>query len=385
MTGILIGAGVLAGVALIFGLLLTLVNKAFAVPSDPKRDQVREALPGANCGGCGFAGCDALADAIAAGKAPVNACPVGGAAVAKRIAEIIGADAGADEVRKVATVVCQGTIDRCKTKFTYHGIQDCVAATLVNDGNRACQYACLGLGTCVRACKFDAIHIDEYSKIAKVDTDKCTGCGACVAACPKKVLDLQPVTLPVRVLCRAAEEGYLVSDNCKIGCVGCELCMHACKFGAITMENHLPKIDRSKCVGCMMCAEVCPTGAMWGDFDNRHIALIDRDLCIGCGICKKTCQFEAISGERRSVHEINEACTGCGQCVPKCPKKAITLPIRQHVRDANAKVGTSEGVAAVPKAEPAKPAAAKPAVKAEPKTVAKPEPKTEEKAKEAKE
>lgn len=375
MTGILIGTGILAAVALVFGLLLTLVNKVFAVPSDPRRDQIREALPGANCGGCGFAGCDALADAIAAGKAPANACPVGGMATTQMIAEIIGADAGEEEVRKVATVVCQGTIDRCKTKFTYHGIEDCVAATLVNDGNRACQYACLGLGTCVRACKFDAIHIDEHSKIAVVDTDKCTACGACVAACPKSVLDLQPVTLPVRVLCRAAEEGVLVSDNCKIGCIGCELCKDACKFDAITMENHLPIINRDKCVGCMMCAEVCPTAAMWGDFDNRHIALIDRDLCIGCGICKKICQFEAISGERKSVHEINEACTGCGQCVPKCPKKAITLPVREHVRDANAKVGTSEGVAAIPKASQQQPAAVKAeekaAVKAE--TPAKPE------------
>ncbi len=192
----------------------------------------------------------------------------------------------------------------------------------------------------MRACKFDAIHIDEHSKIAVVDSDKCTACGACVAACPKKVLDLQPVTLPVRVLCRAAEEGFLVSDNCRIGCVGCELCKEACKFGAITMVNHLPVIDRSKCVGCMMCAEVCPTSAMWGDFDNRRIALIDRDLCIGCGICKKTAssrQSPASAEHPRDQRGLH----GCGQCVPKCPKKAITLPIRLHVRDANAKVGTS--------------------------------------------
>jgi Na+-translocating ferredoxin:NAD+ oxidoreductase subunit B len=356
MTEILIGTGVLAAVALVFGLLLTLVDKAFAVPTDPRRDQIRQALPGANCGGCGFAGCDALADAIAAGNAPANACPVGGTAVAQQIASIIGSDICCDMARSVATVVCQGTLERCKTKFDYHGIEDCTAAVLINDGNRACSYACLGLGTCVRVCKFDAIHIDEPSKIAVVDVDKCTACGACVAVCPKKVLELQPVTLPVRVLCRAAEEGHLVSDNCKIGCIGCELCAQACKFDAIVMENHLPKIDQSKCVACMMCAEVCPTAAMWGDFDNRRIALIDRGLCIGCGICKKTCQFEAISGERKNVHEINEACTGCGQCVPKCPTKAITLPVREHVRDANAKVGTSEVVAAVPKtASPVKP------------------------------
>ena len=353
MTDILIGAGTLAGIALVFGLLLMLVNKVFQTPSDPKRDAIREALPGANCGGCGYAGCDALADAIAAGQASPGACPVGGPSLAKTIAGIIGAEQPDDQVKQVATVICQGTVDRCKEKFSYVGITVCIAATTVNDGNRACKYACLGLGTCVKACKFDAIHIDPHDKIAKVDPDKCTGCGACIAACPKNVLVLQPVTLPVRVLCRAAEEGVLVSDNCKIGCVGCELCANTCKFGAITMKDHLPQFDYDKCTGCMMCAEVCPTGAIWGDFDHRLIAKIDPNECIGCTICKRTCQFEAISGERKSVHKILEACTGCGQCVAKCPKKCITLSVREHVRDANAKVGTSETVAAIPqKADP---------------------------------
>ncbi|MCI5955620.1 MAG: RnfABCDGE type electron transport complex subunit B [Clostridiales bacterium] len=341
MLDILTGVLALGGIGLVFGLLLTLANKIFEIPSDPKRDAVRNALPGANCGGCGFAGCDALADAIAAGTAPVNACPVGGAAVAGEIAKIMGVEAAEGQVRNVATVVCQGSTDRCKNKFDYHGIQDCVAASLVNDGNRACKYACLGLGTCVKACKFDAIHIDERTGIAKVDPEKCTSCGACVRACPKNVLSLQPETEPVRLLCRAAEEGHLVSDNCKIGCVGCEMCKNACKFGAITMVNHLPVIDYDKCVGCMMCAETCPNGSLWGDFDNRKIAEINRDLCIGCTICKRTCQFEAISGELKQVHEVNEACTGCGQCAAKCPKKAITMHVREHARDANAKVGTT--------------------------------------------
>lgn len=187
---ILLAAAVLGAIGLIFGVLLLVANKVFEVPSDPKRDAVREALPGANCGGCGFAGCDALADAIAKGEAPVNACPVGGAAVAEQISAVMGVQSDPNAVKKVATVICQGSKDYCKPKFKYHGVTDCVAATTVNNGFQSCQYACLGLGTCVRACKFGAISIDEHTGIAKVDPDKCTGCGACTKVCPKAVLEM---------------------------------------------------------------------------------------------------------------------------------------------------------------------------------------------------
>ena len=349
MSAILIAVLILGALGLGFGLLLMLATKAFEMPSDPTRDAVRNALPGANCGGCGFAGCDALADASAAADAPIRACPEGGAACADEIAKILGLEAMPDQVRNVATVVCQGSSERCRNKFEYHGITDCVAASLINDGHRSCKYACLGLGTCVRACKFDAIHINEKTGIAEVDPEKCTSCGACVRACPKNVLSLQPETVPVRLLCRAAEEGHLVSDNCKIGCVGCAICKNACQFDAITMVNNLPVIDMNKCVGCMMCAESCPNGSLWGDFDNRLIAEIDRDLCIGCTICKRTCKFDAISGVLKQVHEVNEACTGCGECAKKCPKKAITMHVREHARDANAEVGPTPVQPAVPK------------------------------------
>lgn len=338
---ILYAALVLGGMGLLFGALLTVASKVFAVPSNPQRDAVREVLPGANCGGCGYPGCDGCADAIASGKAPVNACPVGGADVAAKVAKIMGVEPEVSSVKKVATVLCQGDIERCGNKFNYTGIQDCVAATLVSDGNRMCKYACLGLGTCVRACPFDAIHIDENKKIAVVDEDKCQSCGKCVAACPKNVLELLPVKQPVQLLCRAAERGKLVSDNCKIGCIGCTRCEKACKFGAITMVNNLPVIDREKCRGCMMCAEACPTGALTANWDIRKIAEIDKQTCIGCGMCKRTCQFEAVAGEMRHPHDITDACTGCGACAEKCPKKCITMKVRDHVRDANAKVGTT--------------------------------------------
>ena len=341
MTSILNAAGVLGALALGFGILLTIVNKVFEVPSNPKLDEVRQELPGANCGGCGFAGCDALADAIVSGTARLNACPVGGNALVEVLSEIMGVAGEADGIRNVATVVCQGSLDHCKSKFPYYAITDCVAATLVNNGNRACKYACLGLGTCVKACKFDAIHIDDHLKIATVDPKKCQSCGMCIDACPKDVLSLQPETVAVRLLCHAAEKGFVVSDNCKSGCIGCGVCASECKFGAITMVNDLPQLDLEKCTGCMICAEVCPTSALWADFDNRKIAEIERENCIGCGICKRLCKFGAISGEAKHPHDINPACTGCGACVVKCPKKCITLSVREHVRDANAKVGST--------------------------------------------
>lgn len=338
---ILYAALVLGGMGALFGILLTVASRIFAVPPNPVRDAVREALPGANCGGCGFPGCDGCADAISSGKAPVSACPVGGSGCAAKIAEIMGQAPQESGVRMIAQVLCQGDLEHCKTKFNYSGISDCVAASLVNDGNKSCKYACLGLGTCVRVCPFDAIHIDPARGIAEVDREKCQSCGKCVDVCPKHVIQLQPANLPVRVMCRAADKGILVSDNCRVGCIGCERCFHACKFGALEMKNHLPVIDPDKCRGCMMCAEACPTNAIWAAWDDRKIAEINRNECIGCGLCKRQCQFESIVGEMRKPHEVLNACTGCGKCAEKCPKKCITMKVREHTRDAFSKIGTT--------------------------------------------
>lgn len=335
---IIIAVLILGVMGLIFGAVLTLTSKIFAVPADPKRDAVRENLPGANCGACGFPGCDGCADAIASGKAPVTACPVSSADAKAKIAAVMGVEAEAGE-KKVARVLCQGTHEAAKVKFEYVGIQDCVAASTVNDGPKACKFGCLGLGTCVKACKFDAIHIDPQKGIAVVDEEKCTACGQCALACPKSVIAIVPKNEKPAVVCHNTDKLKAVMDVCKAGCIGCQKCAKSCKFEAITMVNNLPVIDASKCRECGMCAEVCPTGAI--KFDNRKAAEIG-DGCVGCTICKKNCPFGAIEGELKQQHHVNDACTGCGVCAEKCPKKVITLKKAEKPRDPKAAVQKAE-------------------------------------------
>ena len=190
MTGILLAAVIVGGTGLLIGVFLGISGKAFAVEVDEREEAILGVLPGNNCGGCGYAGCSGLAAAIVKGEAEVGACPVGGAPVAAKIGDIMGQAAG-DQVRQTAFVKCGGTCEKAQDEYAYYGIQDCTMASMMQDtGPKGCDYGCLGYGSCVKACPFDAIHIVDG--IAVVDKEKCKACGKCIAACPKKLIELVP-------------------------------------------------------------------------------------------------------------------------------------------------------------------------------------------------
>lgn len=256
ISGIILAAVVVGGTGLVISILLGIASEKFKVPVDEKEVAVRECLPGNNCGGCGFAGCDALAKAIAAGEAPVGACPVGGQPVADKIASIMGVEAGTGD-KQVAFVKCAGTCDKAKSKYKYSGNEDCVSAMSVPGGGpKACSFGCTGFGSCVKVCDFDAIHV--INGVAVVDKEKCVACGKCVTTCPKSLIELVPYTAPHKVQCSSKEFGKAVKEACSAGCIGCKMCTRVCEADAITVENNIAKIDYSKCTGCGKCAEKCP-------------------------------------------------------------------------------------------------------------------------------
>lgn len=256
ITGIIIAAVIVGGTGLFIGIFLGMAGKKFAVEVDAREEEILSVLPGNNCGGCGYAGCSALAAAIVKGEAEIEACPVGGASVAAMIGKIMGEEPDA-QVRKTAFVKCAGTCEKASQDYEYYGISDCVMASFAqNGGPKSCTYGCMGFGTCVKACPFDAVHI--VNGVAVVDKEACKACGKCVSACPKKLIELVPYNQEYLVKCSSKDKGKDVMSVCKIGCIGCKMCQKVCEHDAITVEDNIAHIDPEKCTNCGACAAKCP-------------------------------------------------------------------------------------------------------------------------------
>ena len=261
---IIIAIAILGGLGLIFGLVLAAASKVFYVETDPRLDALNEALPGANCGGCGYAGCAGYAEAVLKGEAPIGACASGGNECVQAMSAIMGVEA-AEMKRRVAYVHCSGYVrvdsdgkeQGAKKKAQYEGFKDCLAASKVGgNGPISCKYGCLGFGTCVKACKYDAIRIVDG--VALVDKEKCVGCMACAKVCPRGLISSVEYEKQVFIPCNSHAKGAVTVRGCSQGCIGCSMCAKICEQKAITIDRNLAVIDYDKCVGCGLCATVCP-------------------------------------------------------------------------------------------------------------------------------
>lgn len=257
MSSIIIAVAIVAGIGLAAGILLAVASKIMAVPVDEKAEAVREVLPGANCGACGFSGCDGYAAALSKGETKDTAlCAPGGAEVSAQIAEITGLKAGSAE-RMTAVVLCRGNNLSAEHKMIYSGVKSCKMALQLYNGPKKCEYGCLGFGDCAEVCPYDAIYICDG--VARVNPDLCRSCKMCVATCPKGIIKILPAERAnAAVLCVNKEKGAVTRKKCKTGCIGCMKCVKVCEFGAVKVDSFCASVDENLCTGCGKCAETCP-------------------------------------------------------------------------------------------------------------------------------
>ena len=258
---ILIPVVIVAAIGLIAGVGLAVASAVFAVPVDEKAEQVRACLPGANCGACGYTGCDGYAAALSKGETKeCNLCIPGGNDVASQIGKIMGLDAGKIPPM-VAAVMCQGNRENTPEKLEYSGVHSCKMATQLFGGPKTCVHGCIGFGDCVEVCPYEAIFICDG--VARINPSKCRACKKCIKTCPRHLIELFPLdTTKAAVLCKNHDKGAQTRKQCKAGCIGCMKCVKACETGAVTVENFCAKVDYDKCVGCGKCHAACPVGCI---------------------------------------------------------------------------------------------------------------------------
>lgn len=256
---ILLAVLTVSGIGLIIGAVLAVASVIMAVEKNEKLEAVRAVLPGANCGGCGFSGCDAYAKAIVEENASVSLCPVGGTEVSKKLGEITGAAVGATE-KKVAVVRCMGSCDNAPKTKEYCGIETCKAVAQLAGSLTDCSFGCVGLGDCERACPYNALTV--CNGVARVISESCRGCGICVKQCPKGLIELVSVKEQATVRCGNHEKGAVARKQCRKACIGCMKCVKVCEAQAVQVKNLLAEVDTVKCTACGRCVEACPVGCI---------------------------------------------------------------------------------------------------------------------------
>ena len=250
---------VVTAIGLIAAVLLALASHFLSVKEDERVTTLRSFLPGANCGACGYAGCDEYAKAVAAGKAEVSLCIPGAQEVSDSISKYLGVDSKVAD-KKVAFVGCNGTPDATSRENDYQGVKTCKAASMLYSGPNACKYGCLACGDCANVCPVNAICVEDG--VARVNRNICIGCGLCVKKCPKDIIKLVPLDAKVAVMCNSKDKGAVSRKKCKNSCIGCKKCELNCPSGAIKVIDNLAVIDYSECTNCLKCAEVCVTGCI---------------------------------------------------------------------------------------------------------------------------
>ena len=265
MNVVLITIITLSGLGVFSAILLYFAAQKFKVFEDSRIDDIEAILPSANCGGCGFPGCRALAEAfVKADDISSLSCPVGGADVMAQVAVILGKEVEKTEP-KLAIVRCNGTCENRPSTNKYQGAESCAIAASLYGGETGCSYGCYGLADCVESCQFDAMYMDETTGLPVIVEDKCVSCGACVKACPKSIIELRKKGTKSRriyVSCMNKDKGALAKKACAVACIGCGKCQKVCSFDAITITNNLAYIDFEKCKICRKCVEVCSTNSI---------------------------------------------------------------------------------------------------------------------------